>query len=160
MKRWLPKRGLAATIVMPALVVVFFAGEQAYAGGNDHPAKCTLETLNGQYLVAANGTLFPPAFGVTGQSVSSAAGYSTYNGDGTGTDWVTFAIDGTVAVGAVPSPTPTTYTLNSNCTGTKTVMNGPHFNIFVAIDGSGLTAIATDQGFAVSESDRRVGSDR
>jgi len=135
--------------------------ERAYAGENDHATKCTLETLNGQYLVAANGALFPPAFGVTEQSVSAAAGYSTYNGDGTGTDWVTFTIDGIVAVGAVPTPTPTTYTLKSNCTGTKTVLpSGPHFNIFVAIDGSGLTAVATDQGFAVSESDRRVGSDQ
>jgi hypothetical protein len=148
------------TIGIGAIVSVgLFAGEQAYAGENGHPAKCTLETLSGQYLVAANGTLFPPAFGVTAQSVSAAAGYSTYNGDGTGTDWVTFSIDGAVVIGAVPTPTPTTYTLNSNCTGTKTVMDGPHFNIFVAIDGSGLTAIATDQGFAVSESDKRVGSD-
>ena len=134
--------------------------EQTYADEFHHPTKCSLQTLNGQYLVAANGALFPPAFMVTGQSVSAAAGYSTYNGDGTGTDWVTFTIDGVVAVGAVPTPTPTTYTLKSNCTGTKTVMDGPHFNIFVAIDGSGLTAIATDPGFAVSESDRRVDADR
>ncbi len=140
--------------------IVLFAVERPYAGEYDDPNKCTLQTLNGQYLVAANGSLFPPAFGVTGQSVSAAAGYSTYNGDGTGMDWVTFSIDGVVAVGAVPTPTPTTYTLKSNCTGTKTVMNGPHFNIFVAIDGSGLTAIATDPGFAVSESDRRVDADR
>jgi hypothetical protein len=129
--------------------------ESGYADENDHPTKCTLETLNGQYLVAGNGTLFPPAFGVTEQSVSAAAGYSIYNGDGTGTDWVTFTVDGIVVVGAVPTPTPTTYTLKSNCTGTKTVMNGPHFNIFVALDGSELTAVATDPGFAVSESDRR-----
>ena len=49
---------------------------------------CSLATLppNGQYLVAANGTLFPPAFGVTQQSVTAAAGYLIYNGDGTGTD--------------------------------------------------------------------------
>jgi hypothetical protein len=145
----------AVTLAGMALLTV----GRPYAGEYDHPTKCTLETLNGQYLVAANGTLFPPAFGVTEQSVSAAAGYSTYNGDGTGTDWVTFTIDGAVAVGAVPTPTPTTYTLKSDCTGTKTVMDGPHFNIFVAIDGSGVTAIATDPGFAVSESDRRVGPD-
>lgn len=145
----------AVTLAGMALLTV----GRPYAGEYDHPTKCTLETFNGQYLVAANGTLFPPAFGVTEQSVSAAAGYSTYNGDGTGTDWVTFTIDGAVAVGAVPTPTPTTYTLKSDCTGTKTVMDGPHFNIFVAIDGSGVTAIATDPGFAVSESDRRVGPD-
>jgi hypothetical protein len=155
MKRLISTAIGAVTLAGMALLTV----ERPYAGEYDHPTKCTLETLNGQYLVAANGTLFPPAFGVMEQSVSSAAGYSTYNGDGKGTDWVTFAINGAVAIGAVPTPTPTTYTLNSDCTGTKTVMDGPHFNIFVAIDGSGLTAIATDQGFAVSESDRRVGPD-
>jgi hypothetical protein len=155
MERLISKVIGAVTLTGIALLTV----ERPYAGEFDRPSKCTLQTLNGQYLVAANGTLFPPAFGVTEQSVSAAAGYSTYNGDGTGTDWVTFTIDGTVAVGAVPTPTPTTYTLNSDCTGTKTVMDGPHFNIFVAIDGSGLTAVVTDQGFAASESDRRVGPD-
>jgi len=59
-----------------------------------HAQKCTLETLFGQYLVSANGRLFPKAFGVMKESVSAAAGYSLYNGDGTGTDYVTFTVDG------------------------------------------------------------------
>ena len=155
----------------PAIGAVTLAGmalltvERPNAGEFDHPAKCTLETLKGQYLVAGNGMLIPPVplFQIPAgapPSVTAAAAYSIYNGDGTGTDWVTFTVDGTVAIGAVPTPTPTTYTLKSDCTGTKTVLpSGPHFNIFVAIDGSGLTAVATDQGFAVSESDRRVGAD-
>ena len=157
--------GLWAVGIGTIVSVGLLAGEQAYAGENDHRAKCTLETLKGQYLGAANGMLIPPVplFQIPAgapPSVTAAAAYSIYNGDGTGTDWVTFTVDGTVAIGAVPTPTPTTYTLNSDCTGTKTVLpSGPHFNIFVAIDGSGLTAVATDQGFAVSESDRRVGAD-
>lgn len=127
--------------------------EQGYAAEK----KCTLETLKGQYLVAATGTLFPPAFGVTAPSVSAAAGYSIYNGDGTGTDYVTFTVNGVNQ--NVESPTPTAYTLGPDCTGTKTVLPyGPHFNIFVAPDGEGLTAIATDSGFAAAESDRRVGA--
>jgi len=139
--------------------VALLAGERTYADEFDHPTKCTLMTLKGQYLFATNGTLFPPAFGVTEQSVSDAAGYSVYNGDGTGSDWVTFTVNG-INVG-VTSPTPTKYTLNSNCTGTRTVLpDGPHFNIFVAIDGSALTEISTDTGFAVSSFDKRVGSDR
>lgn len=128
--------------------------DNAYADENGRPAKCTLDTLKGQYLVAANGTLFPPAFGVTAPSISAAAGYSVYNGDGTGTDFVTFTVNGVNQ--NVASPTATTYTLGPDCTGTKTVLPyGPHFNIFVALDGDGVTAIATDPGFAVSESDRR-----
>jgi hypothetical protein len=153
MKSWLSGGMLAAAVVLPALSGV------ARAGGtdeNDHAVKCSLATLRGQYLVAATGTLFPPAFGVTEPSTSEAAGYSIYNGDGTGTDYVTFTINGINA--NVTSPTPTTYTLNADCTGTKTVLpDGPHFNTYVAFDGSGLTAIATDTGFAVSESDKRTG---
>ena len=119
--------------------------------------KCALNTLKGQYLVAATGTLFPPAFGVKKRSVSAAAGYSIYNGDGTGTDYVTFTVNGVNQ--NVASPTSTSYTINSDCTGTKTVLpSGPHFNIFVASNGDGLTAIATDLGFAVSESEGRVPS--
>jgi hypothetical protein len=135
--------------------------EQAYAGENDHSPKCTLETLKGQYLGAANGMLIPPVplFSIpatTPPLVTAAAFYSTYYGDGTGMDWVTFTVNGVNA--DVTSPTPTQYILNSDCTGTKTVLpSGPHFDIFVAIDGSGLTAVVTDQGFAASESDRRVG---
>jgi hypothetical protein len=126
--------------------------EQGYAADK----KCTLATLKGQYLVAASGTLFPPAFGVTAPSVSTAAGYSIYNGDGTGTDYVTFTVNGVNQ--NVASPTPTSYTLGPDCTGTKTVLPyGPHFNIFVAYNGEGLTAIATDSGFAAAESDKRVG---
>jgi hypothetical protein len=136
--------------------VGLLSAEPAYAGANDNVAKCSLRTLRGQYLVAASGTLFPPAFGVAEPSTSEAGGYSIYNGDGTGTDYVTFTIDGINA--NVTSPTPTAYTLKSDCTGTKTVLpDGPHFNIYVAFDGSGLTAVATDTGFAVSESDKRTG---
>jgi hypothetical protein len=131
----------------------------APAFSDEHKDKCSLDTLFGQYLVSANGRLFPPAFGVSKESVSAAAGYSIYNGDGTGTDYVTFTVNGVNA--NVASPTPTQYTLNADCTGTKTVLPyGPHFNIFVALGGTGLTEVATDPGFAVSTMDRRVAPPR
>lgn len=132
----------------------------AYADDRMRPTKCTLDTLKGQYLVAANGMLIPPVplFMIpagTPSLVTAAAGYSIYNGDGSGTDYVTFTVNGINQ--NVTSPTPTKYTLNSDCTGTKTVLpSGPHFDIFVGLDGDGLTAVATDPGFAVSESDRRT----
>ena len=153
--------GLWGMAIGAIVSVGLFAGEQAYAGENDHPTKCTLETLNGQYLEAGNGMLIPPVplFGIPSgapSSVTAFAAYSIYNGDGTGTDYVTFTVNGIDQ--NVTSPTPTQYTLNPDCTGTKTVLpSGPHFDIFVAIDGSGLTEVSTDQGFAVSEVDRRVG---
>jgi hypothetical protein len=118
--------------------------ERAYAGENDHPSRCTLATLNGQYLFGGPGTLFPPAFGVTAPSSAASAGFHIFNGDGTGTDFVTFSVNGIDQ--HVPSPVPITYTLNSDCTGTYSVQNGPNFDIFVAVDGSALSTIDTDPG--------------
>ena len=67
---------------------------QAYAGQKEE--GCTLATLNGQYLFNGSGTLFPPAFGVTSASTGTSAGFHIFNGDGTGTDFVTFSVNGTV----------------------------------------------------------------
>jgi hypothetical protein len=125
-------------------VVVSIGAEQGYAG--ERAEKCTLATLNGQYLFAESGTLFPPGFGVTEQSIGNVAGFHILNGDGTGTDFVTFSINGIDQ--QVPSPVAITYTLNSDCTGTLSVQNGPNHNIFVAVDGSSLTSINTDPGVA------------
>ena len=126
-----------------------FAMGRAYAGEGDRPARCSLATLDGQYLFGAPTTLFPPAFGVTEQSIATAAGFHIFDGDGTGTDFVTFVVNGMNQ--NVPSPVATTYTLNPDCTGTSSVHNGPNFNIFVAVDGSGLSVVATDPGAAYSE---------
>src|ERR1700674_4807260 len=118
--------------------------ERGYA---DDTTKCTLATLKGQYLFTDQGTLF------------ASAGYHIFNGDGTGTDFVTLTFNGVNQ--NVPSPVPISYTLKPDCTGTYTVESGPHFNIFVALDGSELAVIGTDPGASVAEGpDRRVGSSR
>jgi len=118
----------------------------ATAGENE--GRCTLATLNGQYLFNGTGTLFPPAFGVTSASTGTSAGFHIFNGDGTGTDFVAFSINGTIVVPS--SSTPITYTLNPDCTGTYQVPSagsaGLNFDIFVAIDGSALITIETDPG--------------
>jgi hypothetical protein len=138
-------------------VAVGIGAAQAYAGKKEE--KCTLATLNGQYLFAGSGTLFPPAFGVTEQSIGNSAGFHIFNGDGTGTDFVTFSINGIVVVPS--SSVPITYTLKPDCTGTLSVQNGPNLDIFVAVDGSSLTTINTDPGVAFSGgSQPRVGFDR
>lgn len=156
MKSWLFQGMLAAAIALPPLSGIAWAG--------DHVKKCSLETLEGQYLSYSNGTVFPPAFGVSAPTVSTQAGYSLYYGDGTGTDYVTFTLNGVKL--PVTSPIATTYTLKPDCTGTKTVLNGPRFDIYVARDGSELTVIATaappnqSSGFAVSARQVRAGFDR
>jgi hypothetical protein len=116
---------------------------------NDGGPKCTLKTLKGRYLFAGAATLFPPAFGLTVQAVGNAAGFHIFNGDGTGQDYVTFTLNGVDQ--HVPSPTPLTYTLNSDCTGTYAVAApGPTLDIFVSPNGDQMTAINTDPGSASS----------
>jgi len=151
------RKGLWAIGIGVFVSVGSLAVEQGYAEENE--AKCTLATLNGQYLFAGSGTLFPPAFGVTAQSTAASDGYHVFNGDGTGMDFVTFSVNGIDL--HVPSPVPITYTLNPDCAGTYSVQNGPNFDIFVAVDGSALSTINTDPGVSFSEGpNQRVGFGR
>lgn len=146
--------GLGALVSLGLLTV-----EEAHSGQQGGPTTCSQATLKGQYLFGGSGTLSPPAFGVTEPSVYNSAGFHIFNGDGTGMDFVTFSVNGVDQY--VTSPVDFVYTLNSDCTGTATVLpSGPHFDIFVAVDGSALSTIDTDPGVAGSEVQRRVGFDR
>ncbi len=150
MKRAVQWAGSIGAVVGVGLLIA----TPAFAGGGK--TGCTLATLNGQYLFAGSGTLFPPAFGVKKASIGNSAGYHIFNGDGTGTDVVTFVVNGVDQ--KVPSPVAITYTLKADCTGTYSVHAGPSFNIYVALDGSQLVVIDTDKGTATSEGpDSRVG---
>jgi hypothetical protein len=149
MKSWLAF-GLCAV----GMGVLVSTVEQGYADENDRATKCTTATLKGRYLFAGTGTRLPPA--VEEPTPTASAGYHIFNGDGTGTDFVTFVINGNVV--PVPSPTPVMYTLNSDCTGTLTVENGPHLDIFVSPNGEELATINTDPGVVnVDGPSRRAG---
>jgi hypothetical protein len=120
-----------------------FAGsnEQEDARGWDHTRVCTLATLEGRYLFAESGVLLPPAFGVTTPTQAADAGVHTFNGNGTGSDTLTFRMGTQVVLENAVSPL--AYTVNSNCTGTISVLNGPSFDIFIAPDGDSFASIAT-----------------
>jgi hypothetical protein len=104
----------------------------------------------GRYLFANSGMLFPPAFGVTEPtSAAHAAGFHIFHGDGTATDIVTVRINGeTVLENFVGE---TSYTVNSDCTGTYTVPNGPSFGMFIAPKGDAIAFIGTGPGNQVSD---------
>src|ERR1700731_1406385 len=88
--------GLWAMKIGLMICVGIGAVEQGYAEEKEHATKCTLATLKGRYLFVVNGTYFPPAAGVTTQSLFSRAGYRIFHGDGTGTTIVTETINGVV----------------------------------------------------------------
>jgi hypothetical protein len=100
------------------------------------------------------GRCIPLAFGVAQATPAADAGFHLFNGDGTGTDTVTFRVGGAIVLENVVAPT--SYTVNADCTGTLSVLGGPSFGIFVSPDGEAIASIATDPGNYVSSIDRRV----
>jgi hypothetical protein len=148
--------GLWAAIGIGICITVgLITVEPGYGEEKEHEPTCTLKTLTGRYLFADKGTLLPPAFGVTEPTPADDAGVRIFNGDGTGTDMVTFRVNGvTVVENAV---LPISYTVNADCTGTVTVLNGgPSFGMFIAPNGEAIATIATDPGNYVSNIYRRV----
>jgi hypothetical protein len=151
--------GLWAAIGIGIFITVgLLTVEPRYAEEKEHEPTCTLKTLKGRYLFADKGTILPPAFGVTGPTPGANAGFHLFNGDGTGTDTVTFRVNGvTVLKNQV---VPISYTVNADCTGTITVLipGGPSFGIFIAPNGEAIATIATDPGNYGSSIDQRVSS--
>ena len=128
---------------------------QGYAKDKHDKGICSLATLKGRYLFASTGTLLPPAFGVTEPTQVADAGYHVFNGDGTGTDIVTVRVGTTIVLENFV--TPTSYTVNANCTGVLTVPNGPSFDLFIAPNGDFLSTISTaPPGNYVSRIEQRV----
>ena len=103
---------------------------------------CTLATLKGQFLFADAGTLLPPF--VPEPTLSAYAGFHVFNGDGTGTDVITGRAGGQIVLDNVVSPI--SYSVNRDCTGSLTVIGGPTFGLFIAIDGESIATIATGPG--------------
>ena len=133
--------GLVAIAGMSLQSAFAVSNEQEDAKGGDNSRVCTLATLEGRYLFAESGVLLPPAFGVTAPTQAADAGVHTFNGNGTGSDTVTFRIGTQVVLENAVSPV--AYTVNANCTGTISVLNGPSFDIFIAPDGESFSSIAT-----------------
>jgi hypothetical protein len=131
------------------------AANQQESQWPDNHKGCTLATLQGRYLFAESGVLLPPAFGVAVPTQAADAGIHIFNGDGTGKDTVTFRIGNNIVLENVVSPL--LYTVNPDCTGTITVLNGPSFDIFIAPDGAEFARIATaPAGNYPATIDRRV----
>ena len=137
-------------VATPIMIVcgLLVSGFPAWAddSAKDSAPPCTLKTLKGRYLFAEKGTILPPAFGVTVPTIGADAGFHLFNGDGTGTDIVTFRINGVTVIRNAVAPI--SYTVNADCTGTITVLipGGPTFDMFIAPSGDSIATIAADPG--------------
>ena len=136
--------------------VAILTAETGFADEKEHEKTCTLATLNGRYLFVVNGTYFPPAAGVTVQSLFDRTGSRIFFGDGTGTTIARESVNGVIRPADLHSDL--TYTINADCTGTlKILAVGATSEIFVAPNGDAMTVIATDKGHVEAYSSWRVG---
>jgi hypothetical protein len=148
--------GLRAAGIGVLISVGLLTVEQGYTEEKEHATKCTLATLQGRYLFALTGTLFPPA--ATQESAEARAGYRIFHGDGTGTFIATTNVNGVVT--APDGHGDLSYTVNADCTGTLAIVPaGPGANqeMFIAPDGDGMTVVATGNGHVEAYSSWRVG---
>ncbi len=135
--RWIAMAALAASLTPAA-----FAEEKLCAAQN--------LIMRGTYVISGSGA-------VVGVGPLTAMGLITYNGDGTGTAGTT-----TVSVGGASttsSGSPATYTVNPDCSGTKTIGAGPaavHYNFVITPDGKTITFIVTDPAVALVGTAQRL----
>jgi hypothetical protein len=147
--------GLWATIGV-FISVGLLTVERGYTEEKEHATTCTVATLKGRYLFVVNGTYFPPAAGVTVQSLFDRTGHRIFHGDGTGTTIARESVNGVIRPADVHSDL--SYTVNADCTGTLKVLSvGATSEIFVAPSGDDMTVIATDKGHVEAYSSWRVG---
>ena len=92
------------------------------------PPNCSQATLSGTYVMSGNGTM-------GGVSVATR-GKVTYDGHGTGQATLTQSVGGFVQkYAAVPG----VYTVNADCTGSKTFNGATTYDFVVTPDGREIT---------------------
>jgi hypothetical protein len=132
-----------------AAIAAAFVPQAVKAQG---PPVCLMGngTLNGVYVATGTGT-------VTGVGPATGVTLAVYNGDGTAAAiFSTGSFNGAVSTLSNISGT---YTVNRDCTGTKTFGSGPsaaHYNFVVTPDGSTIYWIVTDNGFTLSGTGVRI----
>jgi len=152
------RRGLWTTCVILLVGVGVLAAEVGFAkDDNAAEAKCSEATLHGRYLFAADG------FKVKGnnQGPTAAAGYQVFDGAGKVDQVSSVNLNGKVFRNIRDTAT---YAVKADCTGTITYPDRSEVDVFIAPDGSTLTAIRTKPSDIVTSSfnlrgtAKRVGS--
>jgi hypothetical protein len=132
-------RYLAALLVV--LGVVGLLGVLAVGRGfaddeNASGAKCSVATLEGTYLFAADGVKIKG----NDQLPFANAGYDVFDGNGEVKAVFSQNINGKITRN---EPLPGRYSVKGDCTGTLTFASGTRYDLFIAPDGSQLTFVQT-----------------
>src|ERR1035441_9504064 len=118
-----------------AILTVFLTASTARAQAQAPAPNCSQATLNGTYSLSGNGTM--------GGVAVATRGKVTYDGHGSGQATFTQSSGGFVQkFVAVPG----VYTVNPDCTGSKTFNGTTTYDFVVTPDGREITWIVTNSG--------------
>jgi len=119
----------------------------ALGAGPGSETECSLASLNGTYIMQAQGI----ALGGAAPGPFGYASVSTYDGKGSTHATYSGSWNGVIRRNQVLTGT---YTVNTDCTGTKTVDLGggavSHYDIFLSPSGNMYSLAQTDPGVVVT----------
>ena len=117
-------------------------------------ASCTDLSIKGSYAFTIHGQILTP----NGPLLVDGIAKTTFDGAGELTQVSAVAINGNIPV--IWSPSTGTYTVNSDCTGTMTLISTGqptlHLAILVSQSGNHIHTVVTDPGFATTSDAERV----
>ena len=128
-------------------LVAFTAAVTPQALRADNALGCAGNSvMNGTYVMSATGT-------IVGVGPVAMVGMVTYDGLGNGSATSTQSVNGTIYKGVIATAT---FTVNRDCTGSKTFSDGSHYDFAITLDGSTITWIETDPGVVISGTAVRI----
>jgi len=133
------KRTAPRLTTLGAILTVFLT---ASALGAADPF-CSQATMSGTYVFSGAGAV---GVGTTAGSAFAAVGRVTYDGKGGGESTSTASVGGVIS----KSTATATFTVNSDCTGTKSFSSGTNFDFVITADGREIYWIATNAGTVLS----------
>ena len=150
------RRGLGAACVVLLLLSVgvlavgTVSAKDENAKHEDAGAQCSEATLNGRYLFAYDGVIFPEEKGKD-QVPIAVAGHQIFNGNGEQHGVSSGNVNGEIFS---KQPFSGKYEVKADCTGTTTT-DGTESDLFIAPDGSMFTWVYADPGVVASGSELR-----
>jgi hypothetical protein len=136
------------SLILPVMVLAASPAVMA------HPRDCTDSTIKGTYAFTIHGQILMPG----GPLLVDGIAKTTFDGDGDLTQVAAVAINGNIPL--IWSPSTGTYKVNSDCTGTMTLISTGqptlHLAILVSQSGNHIHTVVTDPGFATTSDAERV----
>ena len=132
------------------LLMVLGASSGATAGSRE----CTDSTIKGSYAFTIHGQILTPG----GPLLVDGIAKTMFGDNGELTQVSAVAINGNIPL--VWSPSTGAYTVNSDCTGTMTLISTGqptlHLAIVVSQSGNHIHTVVTDPGFATTSDAERI----